>query len=162
MAESRLTKPDSDYCHDICGGVNRCTRLKENSKRCRGYYLYEKLKIYENTWPLLSGSNEKEPTVYEHLILLPQSLFEASLLSLMGFPLDSEKKEWFHEWMNRPYSDVFPTNTFSDPQSDIATSPDHTPTLLGKMISTLPVEKQEQLKDAMKNYCEVCDYISDE
>lgn len=34
--------------------------------------------------------------------------------------------------------------------------------LLGKTASTLPAEKQKQLKDAMKNYCEVCDYINNQ
>lgn len=49
----RLTKPDSDYCHDICGSVNGCPRLTGNKKRCRGYDLYERLKWYENVWPAL-------------------------------------------------------------------------------------------------------------
>lgn len=46
----RLTKPDSDYCHDICGSVNGCPRLTGGKKRCRGYDLYERLKQYENLW----------------------------------------------------------------------------------------------------------------
>lgn len=120
MVESRLTKPDSDYCHDICGGVSRCARLKKNSKRCRGYYLYERLKLYENAWSLLSVGNEKEP----------------------------------------PYSDIFPTDTHL--QGGIVAPLDHMPMLLGKTVSTLPTEKQEQLKDAMRNYCEVCDYINND
>lgn len=33
--------------------------------------------------------------------------------------------------------------------------------ILGKDVSTLPTDKQEQLRDAMKNYCEVCDYVND-
>lgn len=41
----RLTKPDSDYCHDICGSVNGCPRIMDGKKRCRGYDLYE------NMWP---------------------------------------------------------------------------------------------------------------
>lgn len=49
----RLTKPDSDYCHDICGSVNGCPRLTGNKKRCRGYDLYERLKWYENVLPAL-------------------------------------------------------------------------------------------------------------
>lgn len=49
----RLTKPDSDYCHDICGSVNGCPRLTVGKKRCRGYDLYERLKWYENVWPAL-------------------------------------------------------------------------------------------------------------
>ena len=47
----RLTKPDSDYCHDICGSVNGCPRLTEGKKRCRDYDLYERLKWYENRYP---------------------------------------------------------------------------------------------------------------
>lgn len=49
----RLTKPDGDYCHDICGSVNGCPRLTEGKKRCRGYDLYERLKMYENVWPAI-------------------------------------------------------------------------------------------------------------
>lgn len=50
----RLTKPDSDYCHDICGSVNGCPRLVEGGKRCRDYDLYERLKFYENIWPAIT------------------------------------------------------------------------------------------------------------
>lgn len=50
MNIGRLTKPDSDYCHDICGSVNGCPRLTGGKKRCRGYDLYERLKWYENLW----------------------------------------------------------------------------------------------------------------
>ena len=49
----RLTKPDSDYCHDRCGSVNGCTRLTGDKKRCRDYDLYERLKMYENVWPAI-------------------------------------------------------------------------------------------------------------
>lgn len=98
--------------------------------------------------------------VYEYLISLPQTLFEATLLGLMGFPLDPEKEAWFHEWMERPYSDVFPTCNLSGLRSSATMPLDHMAMLLGKTASTLPAEKQEQLKDAMKNYCEVCDYIN--
>lgn len=47
----RLTKLDSDYCHDICGSVNGCPRLTSDKKRCRDYDLYERLKWYENRYP---------------------------------------------------------------------------------------------------------------
>lgn len=47
----RLTKPDSDYCHDRCGSVNGCTRLTDGKKRCRDYDLYERLKWYEDRYP---------------------------------------------------------------------------------------------------------------
>ena len=99
-------------------------------------------------------------TVYEYLIRLPRPLFEATLLGLMGFPLDSEKEAWFHEWMDRPYDDVFPSCNLSSLQSEAVVPLDHMTMLLGKMASTLATEKQEQLRDAMKNYCEVCDYIN--
>lgn len=37
---------------------------------------------------------------------------------------------------------------------------DHMKRLLGKTAETLPIDKQEKLKNAMKDYCEVCDYIN--
>lgn len=99
-------------------------------------------------------------TVYEYLCALPQPLFEATLLGLMGFPLDSEREKWFHEWMERPYRDVFPICNLSSLRSDATVPLDHMTMLLGKMASDLPTEKQEQLRNAMKNYCEVCDYMN--
>lgn len=99
-------------------------------------------------------------TVYEYLISLPRPLFEATLLGLMGLPLNPEKEKWFHEWMDRPYDDVFPACDLSDLYGDESVPSDHMTMLLGKMASTLPAEKQEQLRDAMKNYCEVCDYVN--
>lgn len=51
----RLTKPDSDYCHDRCGSVNGCVRLNGDKKRCRDYDLYERLKWYENVWPAMNS-----------------------------------------------------------------------------------------------------------
>lgn len=44
----RLTKPNSDYCHDICGHANSCKKVREDTKRCRDFFLYERLKEYEN------------------------------------------------------------------------------------------------------------------
>lgn len=99
-------------------------------------------------------------TVYEYLIKLPRPLFEATLLGLMGIPLNPEKEAWFHEWMDRPY-DVFPFCNLSSLQSEAVVPLDHMTMLLGKTASTLPAEKQEQLRSAMKNYCEICDYIND-
>lgn len=101
-------------------------------------------------------------TVYEYLCALPQELFEATLLGLMGFPLNPEKEAWFHDWMQRPYDEVFPVCNLSALQSDVTVPLDHMTMLLGKTASTLPVEKQEQLRNAMKNYCEVCDYINNQ
>lgn len=100
-------------------------------------------------------------TVYEYLHALPQPLFEATLLGLMGFPLDPEEEAWFHKWMERPYNEVFPICNLSSLRSSATIPLDHMTALLGKMASTLPVDKQEQLRDAMKNYCEVCDFAND-
>ena len=99
-------------------------------------------------------------TVYEYLHALPQPLFEATLLGLMGLPLDTEKEEWFHKWMERPYNEVFPTYNLSALKSSITTPLNHMTMLLGKTAETLPKEKQEQLAHAMREYCEVCDYIN--
>ena len=103
---------------------------------------------------------DRRTTVYEYLCDLPQPLFEATLLGLMGFQLDPEKESWFHEWMERPYGDVFPMCNLSSLRNSTTILLDHMSMLLGKTASMLPVEKQTQLKDAMKNYCEVCDYIN--
>jgi len=37
---------------------------------------------------------------------------------------------------------------------------DHMTMLLGKTVETLPIDKQQKLKNAMKDYCEVCDYVN--
>lgn len=100
-------------------------------------------------------------TVYEYIRSLPQPLFEATLLGLMGFPLNPEKEAWFHEWMNRPYSEIFPLSNPSETAGDIMVPVGYLTVLLGKTASTLPPEKQKQLRDAMKNYCEVCDFAND-
>lgn len=100
-------------------------------------------------------------TVYEYIQSLPQPLFEATLLGLMGLPLNPEKEAWFHEWMNRPYDEVFPRSDLTATAGETTVPLDHMTMLLGKMASTLPADKQEQLRDAMKNYCEVCDFVND-
>lgn len=46
---SRLTKPDGDYCRDVCGGANSCKRLKEGGDRCLDAERYDRLRRYENT-----------------------------------------------------------------------------------------------------------------
>lgn len=97
-------------------------------------------------------------TVYEYLHALPQPLFETILLGLMGFPINPEKEARFHDWMQRPYNEVFPACNLSALRSDATMPLDHMTILLGKTASTLPAERQEQMKNAMKNYCEVCDH----
>lgn len=100
-------------------------------------------------------------TVYEYIRSLPQPLFEAMLLGLMGLPLNPEKEAWFHEWMSRPYDEVFPRSDLTATTGETTVPLDHMTMLLGKMASTLPADKQKQLRDAMKNYCEVCDFAND-
>lgn len=46
---SRLTRPDGDYCRNVCGSVNSCKRLKEGGGRCRDAERYDRLRRYENT-----------------------------------------------------------------------------------------------------------------
>ncbi len=73
----RLTKPDSDYCHDICGSVNGCPRLTGNKKRCRGYDLYERLKWYENIWGSIKSVNiDCESLSAEELRTIIEKLFD--------------------------------------------------------------------------------------
>ena len=62
--------------------------------------------------------------------------------------------------MERPYNEVFPTYNLSALKSSITTPLNHMTMLLGKTAETLPKEKQEQLAHAMREYCEVCDYIN--
>lgn len=99
-------------------------------------------------------------TVFEYLRTLPQPLFEATLLGLMGFPINSEREEWFHDWMNQPYEKYFPQSNLSVATGSLTIPLDHMTMLLGKTAETLPKEKQEQLAHAMREYCEVCDYIN--
>ncbi len=99
-------------------------------------------------------------TVYEYIRSLPQPLFEATLLRSMRFPFDPEWDMWIHEWMERLCSEVFPKYSLNDWRSSNML-PVNSMTLLGKAAATLPADKQEQLRDAMKNYCEVCDFVND-
>ena len=105
---------------------------------------------------------DKQTTVYDYLHALPQPLFEEFVLGLMGTPLTEECQQWFHEWMQQPYDMVFPTCNLSDLKSGLTMPLDHMTMLLGKTVETLPQDKQEKLKNAMKDYCEVCDYINQE
>ena len=109
---------------------------------------------------MVPRESDNNMTVYEYLIRLPQPIFEATLMGLMGIGMNERQKNAFHKWMERPCDDVFPSCNLSGLQSESVVPLDHMTMLLGKMASTLPTEKQEQLRDAMKNYCEVCDYIN--
>lgn len=93
-------------------------------------------------------------TVYEYLIRLPQSLFEATLMGLMGVGMSDAQEATFHDWMNSPYEESFPNCEKPVFQPSSMTM------ILGKAAETLPADKQEQLKHAMREYCEVCDYIN--
>lgn len=103
---------------------------------------------------------DERTTVYDYLHALPQPLFEAFILNLMRRPLTEERQEWFHEWMEQPYEKVFPACNLSELKSDLTMPLDHMTMLLGKTAETLPIDKQEKLKNAMKDYCEVCDYVN--
>lgn len=73
----RLTKPNSDYCHDICGSVNGCPRITKGKKRCSGYDLYERLKWYENILGSIKSVNiDCESLSAEELRTIIEKLFE--------------------------------------------------------------------------------------
>ena len=91
-------------------------------------------------------------TVFEYMQQLPQPLFEATLMGLMGIPIDPVREAVFHDWMNSPYEETF--KTINIPPTDELLA------LLGREIQKLSPEQQEQMRNAMKNYCEVCDCIN--
>ena len=99
-------------------------------------------------------------TVYDYLISLPRPLFEATLLGLMGNPINPEREEWIHQWMNEPYDKWFPKTNLSALTGDMIVPLDHMAMLLGKTAETLPKDKQEKLSHAMQEYCEICDYVN--
>ncbi len=105
---------------------------------------------------------DERTTVYDYLHAMPQPLFEAFVLNLMGNPLTEDRQRWFHEWMQQPYDKVFPACNLSMLKSGLTIPLDHMTMLLGKTAETLPPDKQEKLKNAMMDYCEVCDYINQE
>lgn len=105
---------------------------------------------------------DERTTVYDYLHALPQPLFEAFILNLMGHPLTEDRQKWFHEWMEQPYDKVFPACNLSELKSSLTMPLDHMTMLLGKTAETLPIDKREKLKNAMKDYCEVCDYVNNQ
>lgn len=103
---------------------------------------------------------DEQTTVYDYLHALPQPLFESFILNLIGRPLTEDRQKWFHEWMEQPYDKVFPACNLSELKSGLTMPLDHITMLLGKTAETLPIDKQEKLKNAMKDYCEVCYYVN--
>lgn len=91
-------------------------------------------------------------TVFQYLQSLPQDLFEATLASLMGFELASPQEDTLHKWLNMPYEKYF--------TSDNAALPETPMSLIGREAAKLPKEQQEKLRNAMREYCEVCDTIN--
>lgn len=55
-------------------------------------------------------------TVFEYLQQLPQSLFEATLMGLMGIPFNPIQEAQFHEWMNSSYEKTFNAGKSIDPR----------------------------------------------
>lgn len=101
-------------------------------------------------------------TVFQYLQTMPQSLFESTLLGVMGFPITPEREEWIHKWMNDPYDKWFPKANLSVLTGDVAIPLDHMTMLLGKTAENLPKGQQEKLSHAMREYCEVCDYVNNQ
>lgn len=99
-------------------------------------------------------------TVFEYMQQLPQPLFEATLMGLMGIPIDPVREAVFHDWMNSPYEETFKTDAVISADTINMPSTDELLALLGREIQKLSPEQQEQMRNAMKNYCEVCDCIN--
>lgn len=99
-------------------------------------------------------------TVFEYLQQLPQSLFEATLMGLMGIPFNPIQEAQFHEWMNSSYEKTFNAGKSIDPSLFMDAAETEALAILGREIQKPPQEKQIQLKEAMKSYCEVCDCIN--
>lgn len=104
----------------------------------------------------------KNMTVFQYLQTMSQPLFEATLLGLMGFPVNPEREGWIHQWMNEPYDKWFSKSDLSTLAGDMTVPLDHMTMLLGKTAETLPKDEQEKLSHAMREYCEVCDYINNQ
>jgi len=94
-------------------------------------------------------------TVFEYLQTLPQDLFEATLMGLMGVPMDEKQEAAFHEWMNKPASDFFP-NTEEVSAMDANTILIE----IGKTIKKMNDAEKEELRRALLGYCETCDRIN--
>lgn len=161
------------FSQDAEGNIVKWIRPTESARGYRFDKMYVDVNVdlgifYTVIMPrLLHGSFKdiiwiagERTTVYEYLHALPQPLFEATLLGLMGFPLDPERDMWMHEWMERPCNEVFPKCSLADWKSGNIL-PINSMTMLGKVAAILPANKQEQLRNAMKNYCEVCDFVND-
>lgn len=99
-------------------------------------------------------------TVFEYLQQLPQGLFEATLMGLMGIPFNPIQEAKFHDWMDSPYEKTFNTGKSISPSLFMDAAETEALAILGREIQKLPQEKQVQLKEAMKSYCEVCDCIN--
>lgn len=99
-------------------------------------------------------------TVFEYLQQLSQPLFESVLMGLMGIPFNPIQEAQFHEWMNSPYEKSFESGAAINPDSFMDASSDEALSIFRREVQKLPKEKQERLKEAMKGYCEVCDYIN--
>ena len=83
-------------------------------------------------------------TVFEYLQQLPQDLFEATLMGLMGIPMEENVEAFFHEWMNKPYDQYFPS----------------VEKISGLDIEKMLEQEQENLRRSLIGYCEVCDRIN--
>lgn len=88
-------------------------------------------------------------TVYEYLIRLPQPLFEATLMGLMGLPVNSPQEDVIHEWLQSPCEKYFG----QEAAKDIA----NTSQIVGRNFTALFDEEQEKIRRAMKDYFELCE-----
>ena len=101
-------------------------------------------------------------TVFQYLQTMPQPLFGEILLMLMGEPINPEREKWIHKRLNEPHDKCFPKANLSALPGDMTVPLDHMAILLGKTTGTLPRDKQEKLSQAMREYCEVCDYVNNQ
>lgn len=98
-------------------------------------------------------------TVFQYLQCLPQPIFEATLLGLMGLPINPDREAWFHEWMNKPYDEVFPTSNPSIVAGNLTIPLDSMITMLQDAADILSPENQEKLLRATNDYCAVLDHV---
>ena len=94
-------------------------------------------------------------TVFEYLQQLPQDLFEATLMGLMGVPMEEKAEGVFHEWMSKPYDEFFPSV-----EKISAMEKDQVLVELSKSIKKMSEEDKEMLRRSLIGYCEVCDGIN--
>lgn len=160
------------YVQDDQGNVIKWVRPTENARGYKFDKAYVDIRVNMDSLhtiilPCLPHGSFKDLiwiaderiTVYDYLHAILQPLFEVIVLILTGHLPTEDNQKQFHAWMEQPYSKVFPAGDLSELKSNSTVLLDYMTILLGKTEKLLPPDKQTKLRDAMKGYCEVCDYI---